>query len=101
MWAQPQGAQGKGQSLQFAPLQAGPLKTNDPTLPIAIDPSEECQNPTFTECDRQRRSRPEFKTKSETWLSLRVIEQTRRALSVHDLLPLAYGHCAEGFGMMV
>ncbi len=42
-----------------------------------------------------------IQTKSETWRSLRVIEQTRRALSVHDLLPLAYGHCAEGFGMMV
>src|SRR5690349_24297121 len=40
-------------------------------------------------------------TKSETWLSLRVIEQTRRELSVRDLLPLAKGHCAGGFGMMV
>lgn len=41
------GAQGKGQSLRFEPLQAGPLKANDPTLPIVIGPSEECR---FRKC---------------------------------------------------
>jgi hypothetical protein len=25
------------------PFQASPLKPNDPTLPVAIDPSEKCQ----------------------------------------------------------